>query len=218
MFQFILRMKKSICFFLLLLFSINSTAQNVIKNLKFRQNTIYVFCRGTKTKSGLIAGKFNVKDRLITHIGIGFVENDVLKIYNVIDCDSSKTALITDNLKSFVCDKAYYLSIWKCKNNLQEFLRLKEACYKQSRPKVYFDYSFNLNDNDNNLYCSEFCYRMLKTANSVKFNFYPHKKKLESFYRAVLRREELLYYPVDFFQSNKNFTKIFETNFNKKKS
>lgn len=211
-------MEKSFCFFLLVCFSVNLTAQNAVENIKFTENTIYVFCRGTKTKSGLVAGKFNIKDKLITHVGIGFVENNVLKIYNVIDCDSSKTALVTDNLKSFIGDKAYYLSIWKCKNNLEEFSKLKEACNKQGRKKVYFDYSFNLNGQDNILYCSEFCSRMLKISNSIKFNFHPNKMKLESFYKAVLRREELIYYPVDFFQDNKNFLKIFETNFNIKKS
>lgn len=212
-----LKIKKRFCFFLLLLFSVNATAQNAIKDLKLKENTIYVFCRGTKTKAGLIAGKFNIKDTLITHVGIGFIEKKVLKIYNVIDCDDSKTALVIENLKSFICERAYYLSVWECKNNQQEFLKLKEACHKQCRQKVYFDYSFNLK-NDNILYCSEFCSRMLKKANSVKFNFHPKKMKLESFYKTVLRREVLIYYPVDFFQDNKNFSKIFETNFNIKKS
>lgn len=214
MFLLILRVKRGCCFFLMLLFSVNSISQNTIKNLKFANNTIYVFCRGTKTKSGLIARKFNTKDRQITHVGIGFVENKVLKIYNVIDCDSSKTALVIDNLKSFVCDRAYYLSVWMCKNNPQEFLKLKEACHNYCHRKVYFDYSFNLNENDDILYCSEFCSRVLKMINSEKFKFQPKKMKLESFYKAVLRRDELIYYPVDFFQDNKNFSKIFETNFN----
>ncbi|MGL2965732.1 hypothetical protein [Flavobacterium sp. XGLA_31] len=214
----ILNVKRNYCFFLWALVSVSTIAQKNIENLKFQQNTIYVFCRGTKTKAGFIAGKFNTKDRLITHVGIGFVENDQLKIYNVIDCDTTKTALVIDDLKSFVCDKAYYLSVWKCKNNSREFLKLREACQKYGSRKIFFDYAFNLNGKDDLLYCSEFCSRVLRIANSEKFNFHPKKMKLESFYKAVLRRDELLYYPVDFFQESQNFTKIFETNFKTEKS
>jgi len=203
---------------LLFLFTVNVISQNTIDNLKFEENIVYVFGRGTKTKSGLIAKKFNSSNRYITHVGIGFVENNKLRIYNVIDCDTNKTALVIDDLKSFVCDKAYYLGVWKCKNNKQEFLKLKKICHEYSNHKVYFDYSFKLNEKNNVLYCSEFCSRVLKTISLVKFNFHPKKMKLESFYKAVLRRNELLYYPVDFFQENKNFLKIFEANFNTEKT
>ncbi|WP_162127117.1 hypothetical protein [Flavobacterium phycosphaerae] len=212
--------KQSCCCLLtlLLLFTFDAISQNSIDNLKFEDNTVYLFSRGTKTKSGLIAKKFNSNDRYITHVGIGFVENNKMRIYNVIDCDTTKTALVIDNLKSFVCEKAYYLSIWKCKSNKQEFLKLKKICHEYSSRKVYFDYSFKLNEKDNILYCSEFCSRVLKVINSTKFNFHPKKMKLESFYRAVLSRDELLYYPVDFFQEGKLFSKIFEANFNAEKT
>ena len=217
MFLLILTVKKSCFFFLLLIFTANAIAQNTIKNVKFAENTIYIFCRGTKTKSGLIAGKFNLKDRQITHVGIGFIEKKQLKIYNVIDCDSSKTALVIDDLKSFIGDEVFYVSIWKCKNNRQEFLTLKKTCLEYSSHKVYFDYSFDLSGKGNALYCSEFCSRVLRMTNAKKFNFHPQKMKLQSFYKAVLRREELLYYPVDFFQESDCFLKIFETNFNTEK-
>jgi hypothetical protein len=218
MILFFLKAKNNNIFLLLLLFSVNAISQKTIENIKFEENTIYVFSRGTKTKSGLIAEKFNVSDKNVTHVGIGFVENNELKIYNVIDCDTTKTALVIDDLKSFVSNKVYYLSVWKCDNNIKDFLKLQAICHEYLNRKVYFDFAFTLEEKDTVLYCSEFCSRVLRITNSKKFDFQPKKMKLESFYKAVLKREELIYYPVDFFQDNKSFSKIFEINFNTEKS
>jgi hypothetical protein len=113
--------------------------QKDIDNLKFKKHTIYLFSRGTKTKSGLIADKFNISDKNITHVGIGFIKNDSLKIYNVIDCDTTKNALRVDNLKSFVNDdKIYYLSIWECKNNKNDYKNLVKVCDKYIIKKIFF--------------------------------------------------------------------------------
>lgn len=196
----------------------NVFPQDVIKDLKLDQNTIYLFCRGTRAKSGLIAEKFNSIDKIITHVGIGYLDKEELKIYNVTDCDSSKTALVIDNLTSFISSGTYYLSVWKCNNTEREYLKLKEICSEYSKLKVYFDFTFTLNENDNVLYCSEFCSRVLKKTNSKKFDFKPKKIKLEAYYQALLNRKQLLYYPVDFFENSKYFNKIFETNLNLKKS
>ncbi|MDI1318218.1 hypothetical protein [Flavobacterium sp.] len=186
--------------------------------MKFEKNSLYLFCRGTIAKSGLIAEKFNNTDKKITHVGIGYLDNNVLKIYNVTDCDSTKTALIIDNLDSFTSNGTYYLSVWKCNNNEREFLKLKEICSAFSKRKVYFDFSFTLNKNDTVLYCSEFCSRVLKQINSRKFDFKPKKMILESYYKALLNREELIYYPVDFFQESPHFTKLLEITLKLKKS
>lgn len=210
---------KSLVFFLaLFFFSIDASSQDAFKDLKLEQHTIYLICRATRAKSGLIAEKFNSMDKKITHVGIGYFDTDGLKIYNVTDIDTSKTALVIDNLDSFISGGTYYLSIWKCSNNEEEYLKLKETCSNFSKCKVYFDFTFTLNKNDNILYCSEFCSRVLQTINPKKFNFRPKKLRLESYYRAILKRKKLLYYPVDFFEESTYFTKIFETNLNLKKT
>lgn len=204
--------------FLFLLFSINVSPQIAIKNLEFEQNTLYLFCRGTIAKSGLIAEKFNNTDKKSTHVGIGYLDDNILKIYNVTDCDSSKTALVIDDLDSFTTSSTYFLSVWKCNNNEREFLKLKQICSAFSKRKVYFDFSFTLNEKDTVLYCSEFCSRVLKQINSRKFDFKPMKMILEPYYQALLNREELIYYPVDFFEESPYFTKLFEINLKLKKS
>lgn len=204
--------------FLLLLFSINVSPQIAIKNLEFEQNTLYLFCRGTIAKSGLIAEKFNTTDKKSTHVGIGYLDDNILKIYNVTDCDSSKTALVIDDLDSFTTSGTYFISVWKCNNNEQEFIKLKQICSAFSKRKVYFDFSFTLNEKDTVLYCSEFCSRVLKQINSRKFDFKPKKMILEPYYQALLNRAELIYYPVDFFEESPYFSKLFEINLKLKKS
>ena len=197
-------------YFALLLFVVNTNSQNTITNLKFKKNTIYIFSRGTKTKSGIIAEKFNNQDHKITHVGIGFVEHNQLKIYNVVDVDTLQTALVISNLKSFINESVYYVSVWKCDNNYADFQNLKKI-YKAYRcKKIYFDFSFNLNDG-NRMYCSEFCATVLKETNLIKFNFQPKVMKLDPFYKTVLERAYLIYYPVDFFEDSPYFTKIFES-------
>lgn len=184
------------------------------KKLKLTKTEIYIICRGTLRKSALIAHTFNYTDTNITHIGVGFIENGKLLIYNVIDIyEKNKSALIVDSLESFLLDKdAYYYSIWKVESNYKEVEKLKLSCFKIAQKKIFFDIAFN-NTYDDTLYCSEFCVRALKMANNKKFNFYPAKKKLSNaLYEAVLKRKELIYFPVDFFQKDNRFKKIFESN------
>jgi hypothetical protein len=200
------------CYFMSLLFVTNGNSQNNIANLKLEKNTIYIFSRGTKTKSGIIAEKFNVRDKKITHIGIGFMEHNVLKIYHVVDIDTMQTALVVSDLKSFINESVYYLSVWKCETNSTDFKNLKKICKDYASKKIYFDYSFSLQD-DSTLYCSEFCAAVLKETNSDTFNFKPRVLKLEPFYQTVLERAELVYYPVDFFEEHPGFNKIFESEF-----
>ncbi|MDN3677425.1 YiiX/YebB-like N1pC/P60 family cysteine hydrolase [Flavobacterium paronense] len=201
-----------VCHFTSLIFAINVYSQDKIANLKLEKNTIYIFSRGTQTKSGIIAEKFNSHDRKITHVGIGFWEHNDIRIYHVVDIDSSQTALVITDLKSFINESVYYLSIWKCDNNTIDFKNLKKICKRYSSKKIYFDFSFNLNDG-NTLYCSEFCATVLNETNSDIFNFKPKVMQLDTFYKTVLERDELLYYPVDFFEDDNCFTKIYESDF-----
>lgn len=203
---------------MLFFFSVNIFSQELTKDLKFEEHTIYIFTRGTRAKSGLIAEKFNSIDKEITHVGIGYLEEKELRIYNVTDVDSTKSALVIDNLESFISGGTYYLSVWKCNNDEAEYLKLKEICSVYSKRKVYFDFSFTLNESDDILYCSEFCSRVLRIINPKKFDFSPKELRLDSYYQVLLNREQLTYYPVDFFEGSTYFTRIFETHLNLKKS
>ena len=106
--------------------------QNVIDNIKqhaqFLENTIYLFCRGTRTKSYLIAHNFNKADTNITHVGIGFLENGKLLLYN--DTDNNRgSALQIDSLASFISSSdVYYLEVWKMRTRPKDFNSITKAC------------------------------------------------------------------------------------------
>lgn len=209
---------RQLLFFLLCFISTSIFSQNNIKDLTLEKNTIYLFCRGTKAKAGLIAEEFNSKDRKITHVGIGYLDDGKLSIFNVTDRDTIKTALVVDDLKSFISEGAFYLSVWRCKNTEANFLKLKEICSRYKKSKIYFDYTFLLNNKYDVLYCSEFCAKVLMEIDPQKFHFRTKKLKLDYYYQALLNRNRLVYYPVDFFEGCIYFSKVFETNFNLKKS
>ena len=197
------------------IFNLTANAQENtdFKNLKLNNFSIYLICRGTKAKSGFIAEKFNLQDKNITHIGIGYIENNSLKIFNVSDVKKeNESSLVIDSLNSFITKDTYYLSIWEYKNSYSDLQELKRICIKYKTAKIEFDFSFNIED-DKKMYCSEFCSKVLMEVNQSKFKFDPNTVKLEPFYSKLLKKSTLTYYPVDFFETNQNFTKIYDTFF-----
>jgi len=203
---------KIIIFTILVLLNLSNIGQNIelIQNIDFNENAIYLIGKGSKSKSKLIAENFNISNKNITHIGIGFFRNNKLTIYHVIYGDKQKTALRVSTLNEFMdSSDAYYIGVWKYKATKHIIDTLIEKCKTFEYKHIAFDYFFTLS-NDNNLYCSEFCYNVLRSIDEVTFKFTPTKRKLNKFYSNVLERDSIIYYPVDFFQKNKKFRLIFE--------
>ncbi len=209
--------------FLLLLFAISSNAncqhiKDIIfikEHLRVKSERIYIFCRGTKSKSSLIAHRFNISDTNITHTGIGIYHDKQLSIYNVIDNSYLPSALIIDSLQSFIqSPDVYYLGVWECTVSIAEMQKAISLVKYYSSRKIFFDAAFNIENNDT-LYCSEFCAAILNQVDSEKFNFHPTKIDLTNpLYQSILNRKQLIYYPVDFFQRTDRLAKIFEYRFN----
>jgi len=187
------------------------TIKEQSKQILLDKKKLYIVCRGTYSKSALIAEKFNIQDQNISHCGIGFIKNDGLCIYHVSDIKSSNTCLVIDSLASFrQSPDIFYLSIWACKVNAKTLKKIKNNCEAYTQKKIDFDYNFTL-DSSNALYCSEFCSIILKSANRPKFNFKPLDLQLNNeFYETILNRKVLCYFPVDFFEDNIGFIKIYE--------
>lgn len=178
---------------------------------EFKKNKIYLFCRGTKSKSAQIAHEFNTTDTNSTHTGIGFYKNGHLFIYHVTDVGGmGRSALLIDSLSSFIeASDVYYLAVWECASTVKEIAALEKICANYYSRKIFFDAEFNIGDNDS-LYCSEFCALVLRKLDSAKFNFQPRTITLHNIlYQQILGRKQLTYYPVDFFWQNKYFTKTF---------
>lgn len=206
--------------FLLVIFSLLSldgfsqTKDEIVKainRLPVSPNSIYIFCRGTKSKAGFVARNFNLKDTNITHIGLGYVERSSFRIFNVSDTKGNGNVLVIDSVSSFIeSDDVFYFSIWKYETSVKKLQTIKRAIKNYENGKVIFDFSFQLKEDDT-LYCSEFCAAVLNSIYPRSHSFKPVRKELnDPLYRAVLKRKELIFYPVDFFQVKKEFSIVCE--------
>ena len=196
-----------ICGFLI---ALNSYCQDAkVRRIKLSADSFYLLCRGTKQKVGFIAHKFNLQDQNSTHVGIGLFENGRLIIYDVNNDTGEKTALTKGTLKTFTASfDLFYWSSWECKSNAKELQKLKRILQSYESKKIVFDMDFE--SNNNKLYCSEFCAEILHALRPQKFTFPMSKKPLDIIYRNALNRDVLTYYPVDFFQNDARFKKIYE--------
>lgn len=204
-------MKLIIFCFLTLLASatLYSQESSKIDSLVFRKNSVYLVCSGSVQKQALIAEHFNIADKNATHVGIGIMVDRDLTVYNVNNDSGANSALSAQNFHSFIeSGDVRYWSIWEYKSTQKQIQKLKKLLVNQLAHKVEFDMDFDLSNNK--LYCSEFCSNALRMWNPKKFAFQVTKKNLSSFYKRALNRDTLHYYPVDFFQVNAGFKKIYE--------
>lgn len=181
--------------------------------MKLTENNIYIVGRSTKYKQNIIAKDFNIKDSLLTHIGLGLLEDEVLKIYNVSnyllnDFDSS---FIVEDLESFInVSSLTYYSIWEKESTAKNIARLKKILNSYINTVITFDDDFILENKG--LYCSEFVYLVLKQIDVLNVKLTPRTKKLTPFYSRALRRDYLEYIPVDFFQEYDDFKLLYSKN------
>jgi hypothetical protein len=188
-------------------------ANEKIKKLLHKSH-IYLFCKGTTAKMPVIAKEFNWGDTNITHVGIGIFEKQQLVIYNVVNSIRSN-ALVKDSLPSFIeGNDISYCSIWEMENSKRDFKLLRKYLKSVQQKNIQFDFMFDLNNGDSVLYCSEFCQHALYKLDPKKYSFLPKQMELNNtLYETILNRKILTYFPVDFFEGNPLFKKIYEANF-----
>src|SRR5699024_5897142 len=98
--------------------------------MKLTENNIYIVGRSTKYKQNIIAKDFNIKDSLLTHIGLGLLEDGVLKIYNISNylLNDFGSSLIVEDLESFInVNSLTYYSIWEKESTTKDIDRLKKT-------------------------------------------------------------------------------------------
>jgi len=185
-----------------------------LDRLLVEENVFYLACRGTKSKAGLIAEKFNLTDPCSTHVGIGIMADGKLQIYNVTNEHSGgQSALVMDSVESFTgLPDATYFCLWRCRVSSEKIEKLKAILLDYEKKSIAFDFDFDA-ATDDKLYCSEFCAKVLCELDAVKFNFPLSEIALDSFYSMALKRKTLKYWPVDFFEQTGQFGKIYEIYF-----
>lgn len=178
------------------------------QGLKLEKKKIYLFCRGTGSKLQLISNSFNKQDSSITHVGIGYIIENRPRIYNVTNTSGVQNAFQIDSLESFTgIHGITYFSVWEFECSDRVFKKIRQGLTSFAGKRINFDYSFLL-DNEDSLYCSEFCALMINTSRNF---ISPTNKVLDnSLYESILNRKVIQYYPVDFFIGNNRFKKVFE--------
>lgn len=186
-----------------------------------KDNEIFIVCRSTKNKQNIIAKDFNLKDSLTTHIGLGIKTTESMLIYNVSNVKKSNngSALLIEDLDGFLnVDDIKAYSIWSIKiDDKTKIEKLKDLIKKHLKSKIVFDYEFSLNNEENKLYCSEFVYNML-TLSGIIERTNPSVKVLNQLYSKALKKNELEYIPVDFFQIIEGFQLVNENYNNQENS
>ena len=169
---------------------------------------VYLVTRGTRSKTPLIS-EFNYTDHRSSHVGIGIFVHDRMTIFHVTNDSQTHTALEQTTLEHFtsVADIEYW-SIWRYNATSLPIAKLR-ALIANLGQRVEFDIDFDAAES-NKLYCSEFCANALKAWDRT-LRFELREKTLPPFHAGILGRKTLGYWPVDFFQTDPDFEKIFES-------
>lgn len=189
---------------LYIFFFFNSTcfSQNQFPiNYKFVENDCYIIARGTTSKQEFISKKFNSINDSITHIGIGLFYNKAFKIFNV-NAVRNSNALTIESFDSFINQEdLIYYGIWKLDLDTIQLSLLSNYLTDIAKKNINFDFDFIINQNDNNLYCSEFCWLATNVLGSG-YSFQLKKiQTAELGLDKILKRDILEYVPLDYFLS-----------------
>ena len=199
------------CLLIIVIFSFrkSSSLDTRIKNLDFEDQTIYLIQRGTTGKLGNLAKDYNIKNKYASHLGIGFIENNTLKIYHIyVDKNQNNNNLYVENIDEFIKPKDLnYLSIWQLKNfDPEKFNTIKKTLEQSEKENILFDYSFD--ENNKAYYCSEYIVKELKKSHIEIMS--DHQKSLIGMAKQILKKDTLTYFPVDGFENTNTASKIFE--------
>lgn len=183
-----------------------SRKQFVIElNQSLVSNQLYIVSRGTRSKSSLIAEKFNLVDTNITHVGLGIKTPEGFFVSHIED-KKSDNAFSKQKLDEYLSSSdVYYCSIYQFKQSNKERKKSMHLLQLLEIKKIHFDDDFLLTNGHHKLYCSEYAAIILNAGLTPKNRFQPVKKQLNNeLYESILGRKSLIYFPVDFFIQHKS--------------
>lgn len=173
--------------YVFLLLFINSFSQELLND------SLYIVTRGTTDKSNIIGSNFNLHNKNITHIGIGIIEEGILKIYNVMPLVEEDNLLVDDFQSFFNKKDVFYKGIWSCPLKPDDMSIIKKKITYFKSINLKYDYEFNIHNQ--NYYCSEFVANILNSISN--FKFIPTKTN-----------NSFEYYSADFFMSDSRFKQV----------
>src|SRR5690606_21737124 len=122
----------------------------LLSNLNIEANQLYLVCRGTKSKSGLISNEFNLSKNNISHVGIGYMKDSLLYVAHISnEKQRGKTGLTIDKAYNYILDsEVYHFSLWKINLTYSEFIKAIKVIDDLKKDSIHFDFDFRL-DNGN---------------------------------------------------------------------
>jgi hypothetical protein len=185
-------------------------------DIAFEEGNIYLFFRETDSKVGRIAKSYNVNNASYSHVAIGAIINNKLEIIHILPSEENKkrknkkTELLVQTIDQFYHpkkDSVKSARILHVENvSPLDFKNFLNAVSLLKSRKIFFDEYFSTKP-DSLYYCSELVQYILESTDK-KFHIFPIKVKISGIDAMYLHRDSLLYFPVDQFINNKNFTTI----------
>lgn len=170
-------------------------------------SNVYLAFKGTDTKPGEIAKKYNISNTKVSHVGILFYRNTNWEIVHVTNVKKNGNNLLFEKLSDYynVNNNISYISLFRVEDIDKDIVYSR---INQLRDTVIeFDNEFKLQNGK--YYCSEFVVEQI----GIK-NLKTQKKYVSNIqHRLFIGRDTLDYYPVDIFYKHPNFTKIYEKDF-----
>lgn len=136
---------------------------------------------------------------MITHTGIGISVDSTFLIFDINPVPSGNAISIGD-FSSFINDPGLtYYGIWKLRLSGKQKKTLRKQLKSIIKKPVAFDFSFDLNNGRDSLYCSEFCWRLTNSLGEG-FRYQPASVETKELgLQQLLQRDTLEYIPVDYF-------------------
>jgi permuted papain-like amidase YaeF/Yiix C92 family enzyme len=209
-----IQMHKKGCFvFLFFIIFITSVAQkksryndSIISYAKAIINEGDVIFRNGNSKESTLIKSFSAGDGSFSHCGIVLKDfYDNIKVYHMLGGHRiNNTDLQEDGFEDFVSDSANNsFAVFRYKLTTSECKKIKKYIDKLKKEEVKFDYQFSCLSKDS-LYCTEMIVRCLKYATNGKIRFELFTLDIsKNPVRYFLKRDSLIYYPLEFLQNNR---------------
>lgn len=177
-----------------------------VKNI--HKDSVYLIFRGTESKEGGIAKRFNIQHKDVSHVGILLYEQKQWVVFHVLNKYKKKSCLHKESIGSFLDktkEKIDYLAVYY--TPFFDKSKIREKIKEISKEEISFNYTF-VNDSPTKLYCSQFVVNVLKDS-IQKFNYY--KKYISNpQHRIFIKKDTIEHYPVDMFFYDNRFYKKYE--------
>lgn len=206
-----LRFKVNVIYIIVLILFSNCN-KNYARILK--DDKVYLFFRESESKLGYISQSYNINNINYSHVGIGILKNNALRIIHILPNNfKDKNDLKIDSYNDFFNpqkDNIIHGTILEIrKSNKKHYKEFEVLLNSYRNKKLSFDKKFN--EFDEKYYCSELVCKLLEDLTLFKCE--KTKVKLKRLDKQFLQRDSLSYYPVDLYFGENNFKEVLELKF-----